>query len=129
MNKFRVWVKYEYRYDLYLCGNGKLYDFYEDTYGGLFSSNTSFFEEVDGIIEESTGYFDKDGTEIYLGDIVEYPAYGYPNKDRVQFIVSRFRGNFCLDELNGCYGGIGIDPELKPKVIGNKHTWKKNETI
>lgn len=108
MRKFRFWDKCleNYRYDLYITNKG-IFEYYPD---GMFSSGLTWNNVTDRfVVEYSTGLKDKNGREIYEGDIVQHFAFS----DGDLFTVK-------WDHGSGSWSGHGVFGEwIKCKVRGN----------
>ena len=95
---------------------------------GEVGSNLDSYEYAD-VIPETVGQFtglkDKNGKDIYEGDVIYSPQHN-PEKTEVKFIEVKFiEGGFCMDlggancpiDINHFYSSSGV----KIEVIGNIH--------
>lgn len=120
--KFRIWIKDEGRFydesddESYLIvPNGNvIYESgaYEED-GVFFTDTTNQTSNV--IVEQYTGLKDKNGKEIYEGDVVDY------NSDGVCIGVVKFEApEFILTKTND-WGTMFLKGECHQTVIGNIH--------
>ena len=99
--KFRTWNWLENRYDKNPCA--------------FFSSDGELIPSINRIIEQYTGLKDKNGKEIYEGDIVDY------NSDGDCIGVVEFEApEFILTKTNN-WGTMFLKGECHQTVIGNIH--------
>ena len=133
--KFRVWDN-KIKYYIMDCFGRDSY-YLAVSYGGLHrfhdgcsEDTTVSFEHINSndkenryVIEQYTGLKDKNGKEIYLGDIVSEH-----NGDIVGEIIQKPNGVYCI-AWAGIYGGSSVlyDEISMCEVIGNIHENNKGD--
>lgn len=115
--KFRAWNEYSKEYDWTLAiktGNGIV-------------ELSKFFELPNMTIEQFTGFKDRNGKEVYEGDVIRYKVlrddcstrHGYKYREVIEAVeYDDGRGMYII----GQYSPLGtIVDHYEPEVIGNVH--------
>ena len=78
----------------------------------LFPSRTCSFDDI--ILMQSTWLFDKNGKEIFDGDIV----YAYSEGARLIGAIEYFDNAYCIKTKNGVYNSLWTNAEYY-EIVGN----------
>jgi uncharacterized phage protein (TIGR01671 family) len=102
-----------------------------DSYlGGEYHDQKDEWVAPNQILMQYTGLKDKNGKEIYEGDIVECTQQGQSQKGEVNFKDGMFNWEYKKDELSWLYGvTLKWDGEIIGNIYENPELLKQNDII
>jgi len=118
--KFRAWASGKmYTFDnrewLLITGSG--YIAFSSDPGGLSDEDSNNLDSEDFVLMQFTGLSDKNGVEVYEGDVVKM----YPDTDNSFITKIIFHERFASFEVATTGNCIGIYRKEDIEVIGNIH--------
>ena len=114
IQKFRVWESYYkkmFANDQIIIWDGNVY---VNDANKITVDSMKGWSIDDKYLMQSTGLFDKNGKEIYEGDIV----YAYSEGARLIGAIEYFDNAYCIKTKNGVYNSLWTNAEYY-EIVGN----------